>query len=139
MIVNRIIYRNQPKEAIFRSLVTDFFNNNPDCEVATISITKDKPKRSDAQNRLFHTWRDIIAEEMGESKKETKKQSIIRERPELADWWIEQEDSLKGIGTGSYFRKDTPSYQTMKTIALEQTNIFDNLYIDETIPCFCGD
>ncbi len=72
MIVNRIIYKNQPKEAIFRSLVTDFFNNNPDCEVATISITKDKPKRSDAQNRLFHTWRDIIAGEMGESKEETK-------------------------------------------------------------------
>ena len=71
----------------------------------------------------------------------SKKQSIIRERPELADWWIEQEDSLKGKGkgNGSYFRKDTPSYQTMKTIALEQTNIFDNLYIDETIPCFCGD
>ena len=69
----------------------------------------------------------------------SKKQSIIRERPELADWWIEQEDSLKGNGTGSYFRKDTPSYKTMKTIALEQTSIFDDLYIDETIPCFCGD
>ena len=69
----------------------------------------------------------------------SKKQSIIRERPELADWWIEQEDSLKGSGTGSYFRHDTPSYKTMKTIALEQTNIFDNLYSDETIPCFCGD
>ena len=69
----------------------------------------------------------------------SKKQSIIREQPELADWWIEQEDSLKGIGTGSYFRKDTPSYKTMKTIALEQTSIFDDLYIDETIPCFCGD
>jgi len=69
----------------------------------------------------------------------SKKQSIIRERPELADWWIEQEDSLKGIGTGSYFRQDTPSYKTMKTIALDQTSIFDDLYIDETIPCFCGD
>jgi hypothetical protein len=72
MIVNRIIYRNQPKADIFRSLVQTFWKDNPDCEVATISITKDKPKRSDAQNRLFHTWRDIIAGEMGESKEETK-------------------------------------------------------------------
>ena len=72
MIVNRIIYRDKPKEAIFRTLVQTFWKDNPDCEVATISITKDKPKRSDAQNRLFHTWRDIIAGEMGESKEETK-------------------------------------------------------------------
>ncbi len=74
MTINRIIYRDKPKADIFRSLVQTFWKDNPSCEVATISITKDKPKRSDAQNRLFHTWRDIIAEEMGESKKETKKQ-----------------------------------------------------------------
>ena len=72
MTINRIIYRDKPKADIFRSLVQTFWKDNPDCEVATISITKDKPKRSDAQNRLFHTWRDIIAEEMGESKEETK-------------------------------------------------------------------
>ena len=74
MTINRIIYRDKPKADIFRSLVQTFWKDNPDCEVATISITKDKPKRSDAQNRLFHTWRDIIAEEIGESKKEAKKQ-----------------------------------------------------------------
>lgn len=74
MTINRIIYRDKPKADIFRSLVQTFWKDNPDCEVATISITKDKPKRSDAQNRLFHTWRDIIAGEMGESKEETKKQ-----------------------------------------------------------------
>ena len=74
MTINRSIYRDKPKADIFRSLVQTFWKDNPDCEVATISITKDKPKRSDAQNRLFHTWRDIIAEEIGESKKETKKQ-----------------------------------------------------------------
>ena len=74
MTINRIIYRDKPKADIFRSLIQVFWKDNPDCEVATISITKDKPKRSDAQNRLFHTWRDIIAEEIGESKKEAKKQ-----------------------------------------------------------------
>ena len=72
MTINRIIYKDKPKEDIFRSLVQVFWKDNPNCEVATISITKDKPKRSDAQNRLFHTWRDIIAGEMGESKEETK-------------------------------------------------------------------
>ena len=72
MTINRIIYRDKPKADIFRSLVQTFWKDNPDCEVATISITKDKPKRSDAQNRLFHTWRDVIAIEMGESKEETK-------------------------------------------------------------------
>jgi len=69
----------------------------------------------------------------------SKKQSIIRERPELADWWIEHE-SYDGGGTGNLgFRKESPSYKTMKKIALEQTSIFDDLYSDETIPCFCGD
>jgi len=72
MTINRIIYRDKPKADICKSLVKVFWKENPDCEVATISITKDKPKRSDAQNRLFHTWRDVIAIEMGESKEETK-------------------------------------------------------------------
>jgi hypothetical protein len=74
MTINRIIYRDKPKADIFRSLVQVFWKENPNCEVATISITKDKPKRSDAQSRLFHYWRDIIAQEIGESKKEAKKQ-----------------------------------------------------------------
>ena len=72
MTINRIIYKDKPKADTFRSLVQVFWKDNPDCEVATISITKDKPKRSDAQSRLFHKWRDIIAIEMGESKEETK-------------------------------------------------------------------
>ena len=74
MTINRIIYRDKPKADIFRSLVQVFWKENPDCQVATISITKDKPKRTEAQSRLFHYWRDIIAKEIGESKKEAKKQ-----------------------------------------------------------------
>jgi 3'-phosphoadenosine 5'-phosphosulfate sulfotransferase (PAPS reductase)/FAD synthetase len=73
-------------------------------------------------------------------KAQGKRQSIIRERPELADWWIEQENiDGKGKGEPSYFRKDSISYKSMKKIALEQTNIFDDMFTDETIPCFCGD
>jgi len=69
-----------------------------------------------------------------------KKQSIVREHPELADWWIEQEESLtKEVGKAAYFRSDQPSYKTMKKIALDQTSIFDELLDDETIPCFCGE
>ena len=69
-----------------------------------------------------------------------KKQSIIREKPELADWWIEQEEQLSAaVGKGAFFRKDSPSYRMMQTIALEQSNIFDEIFTDESISCFCGD
>ena len=73
-------------------------------------------------------------------KSQGKRQSIIRERPDLADWWIELETiDGKGKGRPSYFRQDSISYKTMKKIALEQTNIFDDLLDGESIPCFCGD
>jgi len=42
-----------------------------------------------------------------------KKQSIIRERPDLADWWIQQESGLSELlGKGAYFRADQPSSGT---------------------------
>jgi len=69
----------------------------------------------------------------------SKKMSIIEARPDLADWWSEQEQSLsKAVGRGAYFRKDQPSYTEMKVIASNQGSLFrfDN---DESIPCFCGD
>tara|TARA_R100000951_G_scaffold100188_1_gene90900 strand:+ start:192 stop:1073 length:882 start_codon:yes stop_codon:yes gene_type:complete len=69
-----------------------------------------------------------------------KKQSIIRERPDLADWWIKQEEQLSAaVGKGAFFRKDSPSYRMMQTIALEQSTIFDEIFTDESISCFCGD
>ena len=72
MSIHRVIYRDKPKEAIFRTLVQNFFNNNPDCEIATISITKGEPKRSDAQSRIYHAWVDILRKEFGESKQDCK-------------------------------------------------------------------
>ena len=67
-----------------------------------------------------------------------KKLSIIRERPDLADWWIELEGELSNvIGNGAYFRADQPSYKDMKIIATTQSNL--DFGISETIPCFCGD
>ena len=72
MSIHRVIYRSKPKEETFRSISKTFFNNNPDCEIATISITKGEPKRSDAQNRIYHTWVDILRKEFGESKQDCK-------------------------------------------------------------------
>jgi 3'-phosphoadenosine 5'-phosphosulfate sulfotransferase (PAPS reductase)/FAD synthetase len=70
----------------------------------------------------------------------SKRQSIIREQPQLADWWIDQESKLStAVGKAAFFRKDAPSYQAMKDLAVDQNNIFDNLDIDESIPCFCGE
>ena len=62
----------------------------------------------------------------------SKRLSIIRERPQLADWWMEQEQMV-----GGRFRKDTPDYRQMQVIATDN-QLFD-FGDDETIPCFCGD
>ena len=67
--------------------------------------------------------------------------SLIREKPERADWWIKAEMSVqtsnKTFGDGGRFRKDRPSYQQLKDFALAQTDMFDDK--EEAIPCFCGD
>ena len=68
-----------------------------------------------------------------------KKLSIIRERPDLADWWIKAEKQLsENVGKGAFFRNDHPSYKSMKVIATDQQSL-DFFGDDETIPCFCGD
>jgi len=76
MSIQRVIYRSKPKEETFRSISKAFFNNNPDCEIATISIVEGKPKRSDAQNNLYHLWVDIIRAEQGEESKEKCKEDL---------------------------------------------------------------
>ena len=72
MSIHRVIYRSKPKEETFRLISKTFFNNNPDCEIATIAITKGEPKRSDAQSRIYHAWVDILRKEFGESKQDCK-------------------------------------------------------------------
>ena len=72
----------------------------------------------------------------------SKKLSIIREMPHLADWWarMEKQSPLRDsfVNSTATFRKDQPNYEQMKIIATDQGNLFD-LPDDETIPCFCGD
>ena len=58
------------------------------------------------------------------------RKSIIEFQPELADWWIEQENKLD-----SRFSKDSPSYNQLKIIASDQMQLFDY----EIAACFCGD
>ena len=82
-MINRIIKKNEPKEKVFKSLVQDFYRDNPDIDIATVSIYAGKPKRSDAQSRLYFSWRDIFAVEVGNSKEdmhETLKKKFIQGR-----------------------------------------------------------
>jgi hypothetical protein len=67
--------------------------------------------------------------------------SLIREKPERADWWIKMENhatsSNKTYGDGAKFRKDRPSYADLKVFALSHDDMFPK--DEEGIPCFCGD
>lgn len=58
---------------------------------------------------------------------------LIKENPKLADWWIEQEKR-----TETFFRKNKPSYEKTKNMALkeEQMNLFDD---EDLGDCFCHD
>lgn len=58
--------------------------------------------------------------------------SIIRDKPERAVWWAEQEKSINAT-----FRSDRPSYAEMHKFAQQQTDMFD--LKQEAIACFCGD
>jgi hypothetical protein len=69
--MNKLIFKDQPKEMAFKTLVQQFFKENPDTTQASISISRYKPSRSDAQNRLYWKWVDILGKELGYSKDET--------------------------------------------------------------------
>ena len=72
-MINRVIKRDEPKEAVFKTLVQDFYRENPEVDIATVCIYAGKPKRSDAKSRLYFMWRDIFASEVGNSKVEMHK------------------------------------------------------------------
>jgi len=73
-MISRVIRKAEPKEATFKALVQDFFRDNPSVDVATISIVEGKPKRSEAQSRLYFFWKDFLAEEMWGGGNENKKE-----------------------------------------------------------------
>ena len=58
---------------------------------------------------------------------------ILKERPQMADWWIAKEKE-----TGATFRKDRPSYIKLLDISKQKNtnNLFDD---DDQATCFCHD
>lgn len=61
--------------------------------------------------------------------------SIIKERPEMADWWIKQEQKF-GKHAGATFRKDRPKYIDLVDISKKTQNLFND---DDQMTCFCHD
>lgn len=57
---------------------------------------------------------------------------LLREKPELADWWIEKETILE-----RRFRKDRPGY--VKLVELAQDDTEYKYFDDDTYTCFCHD
>jgi 3'-phosphoadenosine 5'-phosphosulfate sulfotransferase (PAPS reductase)/FAD synthetase len=63
--------------------------------------------------------------------------SLIRERPERADFWIRMEAlALASKPSGAVFRSDRPSYAQMLQNIEDQSQLFDD---EPGIPCFCGE
>ena len=61
--------------------------------------------------------------------------SILKERPEMADWWIKQEQKF-GEHSGATFRKDRPNYIKLVDISKSQQDLFND---DDQMTCFCHD
>ncbi|WP_066923034.1 phosphoadenosine phosphosulfate reductase family protein [Methylobacterium sp. CCH5-D2] len=67
---------------------------------------------------------------------------ILRERPELAEWWIAQErrfESTKRPGDFAYFRKDRPSYAEMLRLSQDQGDLLTLSEEEESLDCACTD
>jgi 3'-phosphoadenosine 5'-phosphosulfate sulfotransferase (PAPS reductase)/FAD synthetase len=67
--------------------------------------------------------------------------SLIRERPQRAEWWKSMESLAQSLGakpSGALFRMDRPCYAAMLANVQAQQALFDD--DDEGgIPCFCGE
>lgn len=67
---------------------------------------------------------------------------ILRDRPELARWWIEQEtrfEITKLPGDFAYFRKDRPSYAEMLRLSQTQGDLLTDMPEEESLDCACTD
>ena len=63
----------------------------------------------------------------------TKRLTLIRRKPEMADWWIEQERYTTG-----WFRKDTPNYAALKRDVETQPKM-DFEGDSDLTECYCHD
>jgi len=57
--------------------------------------------------------------------------SILKERPEMANWWIAKEKEV-----GATFRKDRPDYIKLLDISKKDRQLFND---DDQMTCFCHD
>jgi len=71
---------------------------------------------------------------------------ILKERPDLADWWADQEEKIarsardvlgREVSTAT-FRKDRPPYIELVDIS-SQPNQIDDMFGDDGMSCFCND
>jgi hypothetical protein len=73
----------------------------------------------------------------------SKIERIMRERPDLAQWWIDQEEKIKTSlsARNDAFRADRPKYHQMLKQVQEQPLLpFGEVVDDEPlIDCVCGD
>ena len=66
---------------------------------------------------------------------------IMRDRPELANWWIEAEAEAKTRASkplGAVFRKDRPSYAAILDMTRRQGDMIDPQHDDAATDCFCN-
>ena len=99
------------RQGITEKDVWDFWNSN--------SFDLELPKQSGSSNcdLCFLKGTKILA-------------SLIQQKPSRVEWWAKQEAKI-----GARFAKDRPTYAQMGKFNDEQAQLF----VDETIPCFCGD
>lgn len=68
---------------------------------------------------------------------------VMRTDPEVAAWWISQEErrDIGATGNGRLFRIDRPTYRQMFTQLTVQGQLYDDAIIDDTesLPCNCTD
>ena len=62
---------------------------------------------------------------------------LLKERPEMADWWIRQEQKF-GKDAGATFRKDSDNYIKLLDIS-KQPHYEEQDMLDEQMTCFCHD
>ena len=73
--------------------------------------------------------------------------SILKERPDLANWWIEQEHKIPKLtqetlgkeNNMATFRKDRPSYIELVDISKQPEPMDDMFEDDSAMSCFCHD
>ena len=65
---------------------------------------------------------------------------IIRDRPELADWWIAREaEARPAKPSGARFRNDRPGYASMRSDAERQGDLIEYLNQEVSLDCACTD